>query len=85
MKNKTPTTPSTPTSHQRLLTVAEVRERLGGRSRSLVFRLARKGLLTRVVIPGMTKAIGFTEQSVDDFIASCARCENVLQSLDNCQ
>ncbi len=83
MKN-TPTTPSTPT-HQRLLTVAEVRERLGGRSRSLVFRLARKGLLTRVVIPGMTKAIGFTEQSVDDFISTCARQGEVLNSYDNCQ
>ena len=85
MRNNTPTTPSTPTPHQRLLTVAEVRERLGGRSRSLVFRLARKGLLTRVVIPGTTRAIGFTEQSVDEFIASCARQGEVLNSYDNCQ
>ena len=85
---KKPTTQSTTTpstSHDRVLTVKQVRERLGGRSRSLVFRLAKLGLLTRVVVPGTDRAIGFTERSVDDFISACARRDEVLQSFDYCR
>jgi excisionase family DNA binding protein len=55
----------------RLLTAAEVAERLGFTER-YVWRLGRDGVLPRIKLPGR-KYVRFAEEDVDEFIAAARR------------
>ena len=53
----------------RLLTAAEVAERLGYTER-YVWKLGREGVLPRIKLPGR-KYVRFAESDVEAFVASC--------------
>lgn len=53
----------------RLLTAAEVAERLGFTER-YVWKVGREGVLPRVKLPGR-KYVRFAERDIEDFVAAC--------------
>ena len=57
--------------NERLLTAAEVAERLGFTER-YVWRLGREGVLPRIKLPGR-KYVRFAEEDVDNFVAAARR------------